>query len=94
MKPILAAYLAKGALVIDVRSPSEFAGGHVEGSVNIPLSELPRKVSSLDKKRPTIVCCASGMRSGAALGVLMTNKFESVINGGPWQNVLSAFKTR
>ncbi len=88
MRPIIADYLNKKAVVIDVRSPQEFAGGHFEGSINIPLNTLAGKVSTLDKSRPTIVCCASGARSAVALGILKGQGFEQVINAGPWTNTL------
>ena len=89
MKPMIQEYKTKNALIIDVRSPSEYAGGHCEGSINIPLNELGTKLKGLDKQRPTIVCCASGARSAAALGLLKSNGFESVINAGPWTNTLA-----
>lgn len=73
-----------GAQIIDVRSPGEYAGGHVKGSVNIPLNELPRKLSSIKKDKPVITCCASGMRSASAASILKTNGYSDVYNGGSW----------
>ena len=90
MKPLIAEYLKKDALVIDVRSPQEYARGHFSGSTNIPLNVLSSRLAALDRKRPTIVCCASGTRSAAAIGILKSNGFESVINAGPWTNALNA----
>ena len=73
-----------GAQIIDVRTPGEFAGGHVKGSVNIPLNELPRKLSSIKKDKPVITCCASGMRSASAASILKSNGYTEVYNGGSW----------
>lgn len=49
-----------GAVLVDVRGPSEFAGGTLKGARNIPMGSPP---SGLDKSVPVIVFCASGMRS-------------------------------
>lgn len=74
-----------GAKIIDVRSPQEFASGHVKGSINIPLGELESKLHQIgDKKTPVITCCASGMRSGVAKGMLKKKGYEIVHNGGGW----------
>ncbi len=93
MKPVIAEYLKKDALVIDVRTPQEYARGHFAGSMNIPLNALSSRLANLDRKRPTIVCCASGARSAAAVGILKSNGFENVINAGPWTNTLDASAT-
>ncbi len=59
-------------MLIDVRSPGEYAGGHLEGSINVPLDEFTRRITELvpDKATPIVLCCASGARSGAAAGWL------------------------
>jgi len=80
----IADYLSNGAVVIDVRSPQEFAGGHVAGSKNIPLQQVPNQVKQIEKlKKPVILCCASGMRSGQATSFLK-NAGIDCINGGSW----------
>ncbi len=85
--PSLAELLADGAVVIDVRTPQEYRGGHVEGSRNIPLSSLSSKVASLKKQKKTIItCCASGMRSGKAAKRLRQAGLDAH-NGGAWQKV-------
>lgn len=77
-----------GALVLDVRTPGEYAGGHVKGSVNIPLDRLPSQLQRLqDKNQPIITCCASGMRSSAARAVLTKAGYTRVVNGGSWTSV-------
>lgn len=80
-------YLKKGAVIIDVRSQGEFQGGHVNGAKNIPLQHISSQIASLKKlNKPVIVCCASGMRSAQANGILKKNGIDS-INGGGWQTV-------
>ena len=74
------------AVVIDVRTPAEFSGGHVAGSKNIPLNELGAKLSSLSKETPVVFCCASGGRSGSAT-TMAKNAGYDAHNGGPWTNV-------
>jgi len=79
--------LTGGAQVIDVRSPDEFASGHVTGSRNIPLSDLQRGAKTLDPNQWIIVCCASGTRSGIARRSLRRSGFTKVLNGGSWHNL-------
>ena len=80
--------MKSGSIVVDVRTPGEYQAGSRPGSINIPLGELDRRASELDKTRPIILCCASGTRSGMALAILRKNGFKNVINAGPWTNTL------
>ncbi len=59
-----------GAQLIDVRGASEWLGGHIPHSRNIPLGDLPAAVASLDPHRPIVVQCQSGARSTIACSVL------------------------
>nr|WP_320132619.1 rhodanese-like domain-containing protein [uncultured Holophaga sp.] len=77
---------SRNALVLDVRTRAEYGGGHVVGSLNIPLDELPRRLGELQRQRPILVCCASGARSGQAMQFLLSQGFQEVHNAGPWQN--------
>ena len=86
-KADLGSVIAKGGIIIDVRTPGEYAGGHVKGSVNIPLASLQSQMSKLKKDKPLITCCASGMRSGSAKSMLLSNGFAEVYNGGSWYNL-------
>jgi rhodanese-related sulfurtransferase len=79
----LGAIIEKGAVIVDVRTPGEYAGGHIKGSVNIPLANLGSQMAKLKKDKPVITCCASGMRSGSAKSMLQSNGFE-VYNAGSW----------
>lgn len=76
----------RGAQIVDVRSPEEFHGGHIDGALNLPLQTLEECLGRLNKKRPVITCCASGMRSSAARAMLERRGFEAV-NGGPWASL-------
>lgn len=76
-----------GAQVIDVRTKQEFAGGHVQGSINIPLNELQANIKKIKKDKPVITCCASGMRSSSARGILKSNGYDEVHNGGGWMSL-------
>jgi phage shock protein E len=79
--------VANGALLLDVRSPGEFSGQHLEGAVNIPVGELQSRLGELgDKGRTVVVYCASGMRSKAAMGTLKAAGFEDVHDLGSWRN--------
>jgi rhodanese-related sulfurtransferase len=75
------------AKIVDVRTPAEFRGGHIKGSVNIPLNTLANSTKKLKKMEPVILCCASGMRSGQAAGMLKSQGFTQVYNGGSWHSL-------
>jgi rhodanese-related sulfurtransferase len=70
------------ALVIDVREPAEVANGKIPQSKHIPLGELARRLSELEKykTKPVIVACRSGHRSSGACGILTKNGFTDVYN--------------
>lgn len=89
LKQNLPAMLEAGAVIIDVRSQGEFAGGHNPLSINIPLDQIKTKAETLDKEKTYILCCASGARSAAALGVLKSKGFKNVVNAGPWTATLT-----
>lgn len=72
-----------GAQIIDVRSKGEFNGGHIKGSVNIPLDTISGNMKKIKKDKPVITVCASGMRSGIAKGQLQSAGYEAY-NGGSW----------
>lgn len=78
-----------GATILDVRTKGEYAQGHVTGSVNIPLDQLPGQLNRLkkDKDHPVITCCASGMRSASAKRYLISQGYTHVHNGGGWHNL-------
>lgn len=83
------AELAKeGAIILDVRSKGEFAGGHIKGSINISVDTLKSNLDKLkNKNNPIITCCASGMRSASAKSILQANGYTKVYNGGGWSSL-------
>jgi rhodanese-related sulfurtransferase len=82
-------FMERGAIIIDVRTHEEFAGGHIKNSKNIPLQIIETKINNIiAMNKPIIVCCRSGMRSGQANSILKRNGIES-INGGGWQSLQS-----
>lgn len=73
--------------IVDVRTRAEYSGGHVAGSINIPLNEIPLRMDELENiESPLILCCASGMRSGQAAHYLNRQGMECH-NGGSWLEV-------
>ena len=78
----------KGAVILDVRSKSEFASGHIKGAVNIPVDVLKNSLPQLkDKNKTIITCCASGMRSASAKSILKAHGYTDVHNGGGWSSL-------
>lgn len=78
----------QGAVIVDVRSAGEFAGGHINGAINIPLDRLSAGVTQIkNKQTPVITCCASGMRSASAKSVFKSMGYTEVYNGGGWTNL-------
>lgn len=65
--------------VVDVRTPTEFASGHVPGALSAPLAQLPNLVSTIDQ-RPTVVICGGGYRSSAAASLLRRNGVTELYN--------------
>lgn len=77
-------FQSKGAIILDVRTASEYNQGAIPGSKNIPLQVLNGKINEIKKlNKPIITCCASGMRSGSAAAILKANGIEAM-NGGGW----------
>jgi phage shock protein E len=77
--------------IVDVRTPHEYQGGHIPGSVNIPVNELLQRVYELQElKQPLILCCASGGRSAMATYILKEQNLTCV-DAGSWLSKLFAF---
>ncbi len=70
----------KGSVLLDVRSEGEYAEGHLEGSVNIPLNKLAG--IDLPKETPLFVYCLSGARAGRAVTFLTKMRYKAVNIGG------------
>lgn len=74
--------VSQGALLLDVRTPMEYSRGHIDGAVNIPLSELGRNLDQLKKDQPIVIYCQSGNRSGQARGFLAGQGYQAYDLGG------------
>ena len=75
----------RGAVIVDVRSPREFAQGHAKGARNLPLGLLKDRLGELDPGRPVLTCCASGARAASARSILLRAGFKEVHNLGSWK---------
>ncbi|MDX5326345.1 MAG: rhodanese-like domain-containing protein [Bacteroidota bacterium] len=76
------------ATIVDVRSEGEFSMGRVNGSINIPLHEVPHRIDEFKSmSKPLVLCCQSGARSGQATAFLKAQGIDSVYNGGGWADV-------
>jgi len=73
-----------GAVLLDVRSASEFRTGHLPGALNIPHTELRQRLGEIPRDHPLLVYCASGFRSYLALRLLRQNGWPDVrsLSGG------------
>ena len=82
------ALVKQGALLLDVRTPAEFAGGHVEGAINIPVQELEARLGDVPAKKdqPVVVYCHSGRRSAAAKQMLEKAGWTKVSDFGAMTN--------
>jgi rhodanese-related sulfurtransferase len=70
--------LADGSvLVIDVRQPAEWRRGHIRGSVNLPLTQLARRIHDLPNDKPVVAVCASGHRSAIATRTLQHAGYQA-----------------
>ena len=80
---------AKG-IWIDVRTPEEFAEGHIQGAVNIPVDQIAGKIAAVspNKNAPINLYCRSGRRAEAALQELKKMGYTQVSNHGGYQDLL------
>lgn len=76
------AWADRSLVVLDVRTPEEFAAGHVPGAINIPHTELAARVAELEGSRDSdvVVYCRSGARAATALGVLEKSGFRRLFH--------------
>lgn len=76
--------VAAGARLLDVRSPEEYAGGHLPGAVNIPVQDLDRRLAEVGPRDGEVILyCRSGSRSARATEMLRRQGFSRVHNLGP-----------
>lgn len=80
--------IAEGAVVLDVRTPDEFAAGHLPNAVNVPIGDLPSRMPEVDKLaggdhgRSIVVYCQAGGRAAKAKTQLEAAGYSQVVNGG------------
>ena len=81
--------LKNGAIIVDVRTGTEYDLGHVPDAFNIPVDRIQVSADRLKAaKKPVIVCCNSGERSQIAVQHLKAKGVKEVYNGGNWENLL------
>jgi rhodanese-related sulfurtransferase len=83
--------LKRSYMIIDVRTPNEFASGNIKGSVNIPLGSIAGADDQLpkDKSETVFVYCLSGARSGSARSILLKKGYTHVLNLGGYTRAKS-----
>lgn len=81
-----------GARTIDVRTPEEFATGHLRGAVNIDLSapDFDARIADLDETASYVVYCASGNRAGQAIQTMHDQGFGDLVNGGGYEDLAAS----
>ncbi len=85
--------VAKAALVLDVRTPEEFAGGHLDKAENIPVDQVDTQIDAIaakvggDKSKPIAVYCAAGGRAAKAKTALEKAGFTNVTNAGGYKDL-------
>ena len=87
----LADALAAGGVVLDVRTPGEFAGGHIDGALNVPVGDLSDRIGELEgwRGQEIAIICQSGGRSARAASMLEASGFTvaNVLGGmGTWKS--------
>lgn len=80
------------ATIVDVRTAEEFAEGHIENSVNVPLNEIDDSLTMLRQYEDIVVVCRSGKRSTQAMETLKANGFDNVYNGKGWETLNESLK--
>lgn len=86
--------LRQEAMIIDVRSASEYDRGHVPGSLNIPVDRIGVSVPRIKNLGKPVICvCASGHRSRMATNALKQAGMKDVHNGGSWERVMHLIET-
>ncbi|MBD3270035.1 hypothetical protein GF376_00750 [Candidatus Peregrinibacteria bacterium] len=94
-KKVLKNYQTDDFFLIDVRTPFENSEGHIPGSINIPLDELPSNINELPKNKQIVTYCNYGSRSGVAEKFLKEKGFTAdKLNGGlsSWRGEISSHK--
>jgi phage shock protein E len=80
---------ARRVVYVDVRTPEEFAAGHVQGAIHIPHTEMAARLGELEEHRDAelVLYCRTGNRSGIAKQILESAGFEHLVNGGAFNDL-------
>lgn len=79
----VADYIEREAVILDVRSNSEFQSGHIENAKHIPIQELGGRINEIKLlNKPVIAYCKSGVRSARAARLLKYNGIDAINGGG------------
>lgn len=86
--------IASGAMVLDVRTPEEFAEGHLANAVNIPFEQVTEEFAKrgIAKDAPVVLYCRSGRRSSIATEALVAAGYTQTYNGGGYSTLVEAQK--
>lgn len=85
--------IAAGAVVLDVRTPDEFAGAHLPTATNVPVDQVGARLADVaalthgDKAKPIVVYCAKGGRAAHAKETLEAAGYTNVTNGGGYDDL-------
>jgi len=87
---------SRAAMVIDVRTPQEFASGHVRGAINVPVDQVQSRIKEVAKSKdtPLMVHCQSGGRSARAAAALREMGYTNVKDLGSYANAQAAVEGR
>lgn len=69
--------VSAGAVLLDVRTPEEFSGGHVDGARNVPVDDLSQRFAEIPRDKVVVVYCHSGARSARAVGMLRRAGYQA-----------------
>ncbi|RYD97299.1 MAG: rhodanese-like domain-containing protein [Sphingobacteriales bacterium] len=83
----LATKIRNGAIILDVRTASEYDRGHIPGAINISLGSIRERYVELDPGKTYITTCSHGLRSVKAEQLLKERGFKQVYNGGAWSDL-------
>ena len=75
---------APGHALVDVREPDEFERGHIDGAINLPLSQMRRRIAELPTDTPLWLYCAAGQRAYFAQRLLLQRGFDARNLSGGW----------
>lgn len=82
-----------GAVIVDVRTPEEYDGGHLERATNVPIQDFAQRIAEVDKlvagdkAKPVVVYCGSGGRASKAKAQLEAAGYTNVVNGGGYDDL-------